>query len=249
MSPNPNQTQAAIAGLTAQEAEARLDRFGPNELAATQHHSALSELLREFMNPLVLILVIAAAASAFLGDTIDAGIIGVIVLLSAAIGLSQSYRSERALEQLRERVAPTATVLRGGEWKDIKRRDVVPGDIVRLSAGDLVPADARLLIARDLYVQQAALTGESLPSDKEATADPASTKADARNMVFLGTSIVSGTATAQVVATGARTAFGDISARLAARPEETAFDRGLRNFSQLLARTVLFLVLFLLNLA
>ena len=245
MSPNPNQTQAAIAGLTAQEAEARLAQFGPNEPAAAQHHSFLSDLLHAFMNPLVLILVIAAAASAFLGDKVDAGIIGVIVLLSTAINLSQTYRSQRALEQLRARVAPTATVLRGGEWKDIKRRDVVPGDIVRLSAGDLVPADARLLIARDLYVQQSALTGESLPSDKEATGEPASAKADARNMVFLGTSIVSGTATAQVVATGARTAFGDISARLAARPEETAFDRGLRNFSQLLARTVLFLVLFL----
>jgi Mg2+-importing ATPase len=121
----------------------------------------------------------------------------------------------------------------------------VPGDIVRLSAGDLVPADARLLIARDLYVQQAALTGESLPAEKEATGEAASTKADSRNMVFLGTSVVSGTATAEVVATGPRTAFGDIAARLAARPEETAFDKGLRNFSHLLARTVFFLVLFL----
>ena len=122
---------------------------------------------------------------------------------------------------------------------------MVPGDIVRLSAGDLVPADARFLIARDIYVQQAALTGESLPAEKEATGEPASSKADARNMVFLGTSIVSGTATAEVVATGTRTAFGDIAARLAARPEETAFDKGLRNFSHLLARTVFFLVLFL----
>ena len=245
MSPNTNQTQVAITGLTAQEAEARLDQFGPNEPAATQHHSFLSDLLHGFMNPLVLILVIAAVASAFLGDAVDAGIIGVIVLLSAAIDLSQTYRSQRAVEQLRDRVAPTATVLRGGEWKEIRRRDVVPGDIFRLSAGDLVPADGRLLIARDLYVQQAALTGESLPSEKQATGEPASAKADAPNMVFLGTSIVSGTATAEVVATGPRTAFGDIAARLAARPEETAFDRGLRNFSQLLARTVLFLVLFL----
>ena len=122
---------------------------------------------------------------------------------------------------------------------------MVPGDIVRLSAGDLVPADARLLIARDLYVQQAALTGESLPAEKEATGEAASTKADSRNMVFLGTSVVSGTATAEVVATGARTAFGDIAARLASRPEATAFDLGLRSFSQLLARTVFFLVLFL----
>jgi Mg2+-importing ATPase len=245
MSPNTNQTQAAISGLTAQEAEARLDQFGPNELTATQHHSFLSEVVHVFMNPLTLILVIAAAASAFLGDAVDAGIIGAIVLSSAVIDISQTYRSERAVEQLRDRVAPTATVLRGGEWKEIRRRDVVPGDIFRLSAGDLVPADGRLLTARDLYVQQAALTGESLPSEKQATGEPASAKADTPNMVFLGTSIVSGTATAEVVATGARTAFGDIAARLSARPEETAFDRGLRNFSTLLARTVLFLVLFL----
>jgi Mg2+-importing ATPase len=109
----------------------------------------------------------------------------------------------------------------------------------------MVPADARLLVARDLYVQQAALTGESLPAAKSATAEPASTKADAPNMVFLGTSVVSGTATAEVVATGPRTAFGDIAARLAAHPEETAFDRGLRDLSRLLAATVFFLVLFL----
>ena len=231
--------------MTAEEAAARLDQFGPNEPAAAKRHSFLSDLLHVFMNPLVLILVIAATASAFLGDKVDAGIIGVIVLLSAAIDLSQTFRSQHAIEQLRNRVAPTATVLRSGEWKEIQRREVVPGDIFRLSAGDLVPADARLLIARDLFVQQAALTGESLPAEKEATGEPASTKADARNMVFLGTSVVSGTSTAEVIATGARTAFGDIAARLASRPEETAFDKGLKDFSHLLARTVLFLVLFL----
>jgi len=201
--------------------------------------------LHVFANPLVLILVIAAIISAFMGQATDAVIIGVIVLLSAVIDVTQTYRSQQAMERLRDRVAPTATVLRGGEWKEIQRRDVVPGDVIRLSAGDLVPADARLLVARDLYVQQAALTGESLPTEKAATGEPPSAKAEARNMVFLGTSVVSGTATAEVVATGPHTAFGDIAARLAARPEETAFDRGLRNFSQLLAKTVLFLVIFL----
>jgi len=246
LSSNANETRAAMAGLTAAEAEARLNQFGPNEPAATKHHSFLSDLLHAFANPLVLILVIAAIASAFLGQTADAGIIGTIVLLSIVIDLGQTYRSQRAIEQLRERVAPTASVLRGGEWKEILRRDVVPGDVVRLSAGDLVPADARLLMARDLYVLQAALTGESLPAEKEATGEPASPKAEARNMVFLGTSVVSGTATAEVVATGMRTTFGDIAARLVARPEETAFDKGLRGFSHLLARTVFFLVLFLL---
>jgi Mg2+-importing ATPase len=238
--------QVAVTGLTPQEAVARLRQFGPNEPTSTRHHSFLFALFHVFANPLVLILVIAAIVSAFAGDAVDAAIIGIIVLLSGAIDFTQTYRSQYAMEQLRNRVAPTATILRGGEWKEIQRRDVVPGDITRLSAGDLVPADARLLNARDLYVQQAALTGESLPVDKEASGEPASTKADARNMVFLGTSIVSGTATAEVVATGARTAFGDIAARLAARAEETAFDRGLRNFSRLLANTVLFLVLFLL---
>ncbi|MGA2083908.1 MAG: magnesium-translocating P-type ATPase [Terracidiphilus sp.] len=245
MSPNTDQNPAASGGLTALEAQARLGQFGPNEPAATTHYSPVADLLHVFMNPLTLILLIAAGASAFLGDAIDAGIIGAIVLLSGVMDFSQTYRSQRAVERLHDQVAPTATVQRDGAWKELRRRDVVPGDLVRLSAGDMVPADARLLVARDLYVLQAALTGESLPAAKAATAEPASTKADAPNMVFLGTSVVSGTAIAEVVATGPRTAFGDIAARLAARPEATAFDRGLRDFSRLLAATVFFLVLFL----
>lgn len=238
--------QPALKGLRSEEVQARLEQFGFNEPASTQRYSFVADLMHVFMNPLVLILVVSAVVSAISGDAVDAAIIGIIVFLSGIIDFTQTYRSQRAIEQLRNRVAPTATVLRDGEWKEIPRRNVVPGDIVRLSAGDLVPADSRLLIARDLYVQQAALTGESLPAEKEATGEPASAKADAQNMVFLGTSIVSGTATAEVTATGPRTAFGDIAARLAARAEETAFDHGLKNFSQLLARTVLFLVLFIL---
>jgi Mg2+-importing ATPase len=240
-----DQMRVAIVGLTTQDAKGRLDRFGPNEPAAATHHSPVYDFLRSLANPLALILIIAAAASAFLGQKVDAVIISVIVLLSAVMDFAQTYRSQRAVEKLRAQVAPTATALRDGEWKDIGRREVVPGDIVRLSAGDLVPADARLLLARDLYIQQAALTGESLPAEKEATGEPVSNKAEARNMVFLGTSVVRGTATAEVVATGVRTTFGDIVVRLAAKPEETAFDKGLKSFSQLLTRTVLFLVLFL----
>jgi len=235
----------APAGLTTEQAQARLLQFGPNEPAATKHYSPIHDLLHMFSSPLTLILLFAAGASAVLGDRIDACIIGAIVLLSAIMDFSQTYRSQRAVERLHDQVAPTATVQRDGIWKEIRRSEVVPGDLVRLSAGDLVPADARLLDARDLYVQQAALTGESLPTPKAATAEPASTSADAPNMVFLGTSVVSGTATAEVMATGSHTAFGDIAARLAARPEETAFDRGLRDFSRMVAATVLFLVLFL----
>ncbi len=245
MPPSDHGVPAASAGLTAQEAEARLAQFGPNEPAATTHYSPVADLLHLFLNPLTLILLFSAGASAFLGDAIDAGIIGAIVLLSATMDFSQTYRSHRAVERLRDQVAPTATVQRDGTWQEMRRRDVVPGDLVRLAAGDMVPADARLLQARDLYVRQAALTGESLPTSKAATSEPASTKADAPNMVFLGTSVVSGTATAEVVATGPRTTFGDIAARLSAKPEETAFDRGLRGVGRLIAATVFFLVLFL----
>jgi len=242
---SPKEELAGSMGLTVQEAEARLSQYGPNEPAEAKRGSFLSDLWHAFTNPLVLILVIAASSSAFLGEKVDATIIAVIVLLSTAIDLGQSHHSQRAVEKLRAQVALTATVMRDGEWKELPRREIVPGDLVRLSAGELIPADARLVNARDLYVLQGALTGESLPAEKEATAEPASSKADARNMVFLGTSVVSGTATAEVVATGSQTAFGDIAARLGARPEQTAFDQGLRKFSQLLARTVIFLVLFL----
>lgn len=238
-------TPPTADGLTSQVAAERLARFGPNDPAPQKRHSPVLEFLGLFANPLVLILLIAAAASAVLGDVTDAAIIATIVALSNIIDFIQTHRSQKAVEQLQARVAPQATVLRDGKWQVIPRIEVVPGDVLRLSAGDLVAADARLLESRDLYVQQAALTGESLPAEKEARGEAASTRPDAENMVFLGTSIVSGTARALVVATGRSTAFGDISASLAASAEPTSFDRGLKDFSILLTRTVFFLVLFL----
>ena len=234
------------AGLTSQEAERRLRQFGPNDPAPARRHSFLTELLLLFVNPLVIILLIAAVVSGFIGQLVDAGIIAGMVLIGIGINFFQTYRSKIAIENLRARVAPTATVLRDGRWQEADRKKLVPGDSIRLSAGDLVPADSRLLASRDLYIQQAALTGESLPAEKEANGESDSSSPDARNMAFLGTSVVSGTATAVVIATGRQTAFGDIAERLAARPEETAFDRGLRQFGGLIMRAVVFLVLFLL---
>lgn len=245
MTLTPEESAPVASGLSSQEAQARLDQFGPNEPAAKKQYSPLADLAHLFLSPLTLILLMAAGASALLGDRVDAGIICAIVVISAIIDFHQTYRSHKSVERLQDQVAPTATILRDGTWKEIRRREVVPGDIARLSAGDMIPADARLLAARDLYVQQAALTGESLPVAKTASGQPTSTNADAANMVFLGTSVVSGTATAEVVATGAQTTFGDIAARMAARPEETAFDKGLRDFSRMLAAMVFFLVLFL----
>ena len=245
MASSSTATAIVPTGLTSDQAAESLKRFGSNELATTKQYSLVADLWRSLANPLTIILLIAAAVSAFLGQRVDATIIGTMVVLSTIIDLAQTHRSVSAMNKLRAQVSTTATVLRDGDWKEVHRREVVPGDIVRLSAGDLVPADARLVQARDLYVQQSALTGESLPAEKDVTDDPASTKADARNMLFVGTSVVSGTGISEVVNTGARTAFGDIAARLAARPQETAFSKGLRDFSTFLARTVLFLVLFL----
>ena len=235
-------------GLSSTEAARRLAEVGPNEPAETGRFSALGETLIVLANPLVLILLVAGVVSGLLGELVNAAIIVAMVALSSAVNFVQSYRSHRSVLRLRESVAPTATVLRDGAWREVLRREVVPGDLVRLAAGDLVPADAQLLQAKDLHVQQAALTGESFPAEKEAGGGAASAGGgpEAPDRVFLGTSVVSGSGVARVVATGPRTAFGEIAVRLLSRPPETEFERGLRRFGGLIMRTVVFLVLFIL---
>jgi Mg2+-importing ATPase len=235
-------------GLTSDEAARRLAQYGPNEAAPVRRYSALVEWLRLFANPLVIILLVASAISASLGQRVDAGIIVTMVLLGVMVNFWQSYRSQQAADRLRSSVIPTATVMRDGRWQELALRQVVPGDLVRLSAGDLVPADAQLIESRDLSVQQSMLTGESLPADKAAltAGQRADTEGpDAAHLVFLGTSVVSGTGTAVVVATGPRTMFGDIAVRLRARAPETEFEHGLRRFSLLILRTTVLLVLFI----
>jgi Mg2+-importing ATPase len=235
-------------GLTTVEARRRLAELGPNEPAPPRRGAALGEFLTFLANPLVGILLVASVVSALVGDAFNALIIVVMVVLSVVLNFVQTYRSHRAVERLREEVTPRATVLRDGRWTDIARRELVPADVIRLGAGDRVPADARLLETRDLHVQEAALTGESMPVEKMAALDAltAADREDARNTVFLGTSVVSGTALGLVVATGPATAFGDIAARLMERPPETEFERGIRRFAMLIMRTVVFLVLFVL---
>jgi Mg2+-importing ATPase len=242
------QLSSSDGGLSRQEAEERLARYGPNDPSPPRRISGAAETLLLLANPLVIILLIASLVSAILGEWINATLIAVMVLLGIALNFIQTYRSQRAAQRLREGVAPTATVLRDGDWLELPRRELVPGDVIRLSAGDLVPADARLIQARDLHIQQAALTGESMPAEKEAAdlAQTPSSPADATNTLFLGTSVVSGTATALIFATGRETAFGDIAALLAARPPETEFERGTRKFGLLIMRTTFFLVLFVL---
>ena len=237
----------ANPGLTSEDAAQRLAQFGPNEPVVVRRLSTVLQLLRLFVNPLVVILLVASAVSALLGQITDAAIIVTMVLLGVGINFWQSYRSEQAAEALRSMVTPTATVCRDGAWQETPIRAVVPGDLIRLSAGDLVPADSRLIEARDLSVQQSSLTGESLPVEKTPAAGKGAPEAgpDAPQLVFLGTSVISGTATAIVLTTGPRTVFGEIAARLTVRPPETEFEHGLQRFSVLILTTTITLVLFI----
>jgi Mg2+-importing ATPase len=237
-----------IAGLTSDEARTRLAQFGPNDPTPAGQFSALRHIGLQLANPLTIILLVASAIAVYLHQNVDAIIIVVVVTLGIAVNFFQTYRSEQAIRHLRERVAPTATVFRDGTWHELPRREVVPDDVVRLSSGDLVPADGLVLVARDFFVQQAAMTGESLPVEKEPHPDDPALHRNpsAPNMVFLGTSVVSGAATVRIFATGPKTAFGDIAAKLAERPEETEFERGLRRFSSLILRVIVFMVLFIL---
>ncbi len=235
-------------GLSSVEAARRLAAYGPNEPVAVRRLSAAVQVFQLFANPLVIILLVASVIAGSLGQQVDALIIVTMVVLGVTINFWQSYRSQQAADRLRSSVNPTATVLRDGAWLETPLRNVVPGDVFRLAAGDLVPADARLLESRDLSVQQSMLTGESLPADKIAsTVDHGdSIGPDAPHLVFLGTSVVSGTGTALATATGPKTMFGDIAVRLRSRVPETEFEHGLRRFSLLILRTTVVLVLFIL---
>ena len=239
-----------FSALSTAEARARLEQYGPNELVRARRVGVVRELVRGLASPLMIILLGASVLAASVGEVTDATIIIITVLLGAALDAYQTTRSGTAVERLRQSVIPTATARRDGAWIEIPRRELVPGDVIRVAAGDVVPADARLVSSRDLHVQQAALTGESLPAEKEAPAAPAAPPTptadpNERDALFLGTSVVSGVGVAMVTATAGRTTFGEIAARLREAPPPTELERGLRRFGALLAETVIFLVLFL----
>jgi Mg2+-importing ATPase len=237
--------KASEAGLAATEAQARLVAAGPNRLEEDQRQRLLRAFLSRFRNPLIIVLLCAAAVSALTQDPASFFIITTIVLLSVLIDFVQERRAEHAITKLRERVALRVTVLRDGEPHELPAAQLVPGDVVLLSAGDLVPADCRLISSKDLYVNEALLTGESYPAEKKENAPPGERSAPA-NGVFMGTSVVSGTARALVVATGRSTQIGSIASSLRKEPPPTAFALGIRDFGMLILRLTMLLVLFVL---
>jgi len=210
-------------GLSRAEAARRLAEYGPNELQAVHRISPWEILFEQFKNVLVIILLIAAVLSAFLGESlVEPIVIGIIVLFAVLLGFIQEYRAERAIEALRRMAAPTATMVRDGEELEAPARELVPGDLILLRAGDKVPADVRLIEAINLQIEEAALTGESVPVEKtiaplegdDANAGRSTPLGDRRNMAYAGTVVTYGRGRALVVGTGMSTEFGKIAQML-----------------------------------
>lgn len=203
-----------------------------------------ADILRRCRNPLVIQLLVICAVSAVMGDMRAASVVGGMVVLSVALSFVQENRSARAIEKLRAMVRSSVTALRGGREEEIPMSEVVPGDVVVLQAGSIIPADLRLIAAKDFFVSQSVLTGESMPVEKSADPAPASDKGimETPNAGFLGSNVLSGSARGVVINTGVHTYFGSISESLARRHTQTSFDRGIAGFTWLMIRFMVVMV-------
>jgi len=234
-------------GLPEQEAQDRLEEYGLNEPARKKKRTVFIQILSKFVNPLVIVLLIIGAFSLFFGEKISALLVGLMAVMSVLLSFIQEYRAGKEADRLSEMVRATATVYRNGRSKEIKIRELVPGDIVDIFAGDMIPADLRIISCKDLFINQASLTGESFPIEK--TSSHATGKSDSApdmgNIVFMGSSVVSGTALGVVIKTGISTRFGEMSRRLATMRVETSFDKGVHGFTWLMIRAMFFMVIFI----
>jgi Mg2+-importing ATPase len=237
---------ATAAGLSAAEALERRARVGPNVFRAVATQSLLTRLARRVFNPLIAVLIVAAAISGLSGDMGSFAIIVVVVSLSITLDIVQEHRAEQAADALRRSVAVKADVRRDGAVIAIPVEEIVPGDIVELRAGDLVPADGVVVEAHNAQVNQAVMTGESFPATKSGGASDGAAPADATNALFAGTSVVGGSTVMLVVETGARTRFGGIAAALSAEEPPTALEQGVKHLGLLILQLTVFLVLFVL---
>ncbi len=237
------QLGSAPQGLSTAQAQILLARYGPNTLRPTRRLSGLRLLLKQFQSPITLILIGAATLSLFLGDSTNAIIILAIVVVSSVLGFWQERGAADALAKLLAMVQTKATVLRDGAEVKVAFADVVPGDLVLLAAGATIPGDCLLLESHDLFVDEAALTGETYPMEKSSGVQAADTALSGRaNVLFMGTHVVSGSARAVVVHTGVATEFGKVSERLRLRPPETEFEHGIRHFGYFLMEVTLVLI-------
>ncbi|MFA6475451.1 MAG: magnesium-translocating P-type ATPase [Patescibacteria group bacterium] len=233
------------AGLSAAEAKARLEQFGYNTISEKKELGVIVEFLSHFKNPLIIILLSAALISGYLGETKSLVVIVVMILASVILDFFEEHSANNAAKKLKEKVSVTTTVIRGGNKLETKASQICAGDIIFLSSGDLVPADARIIEADDLFVNQSALTGESYPQEKTPEVLVAATETDSRNtnIVFLGSSVVSGTATAVVFQTGQNTEFGKIAKSILEKGSNDEFELGITKFGFFITKVILAITL------
>jgi len=238
-------------GLSQAEADSRLKQYGLNEIAREKRQSALMRLLSNVKNPLVLLLTALGVLSFLTGDLRATAVIFVMVVLGVVLRFLQEMRADNAAEKLKAMVSNTATLVRDGKEAEVPLKMLVPGDIIRLAAGDMVPADVRVLSAKDLFLNQAALTGESLPVERKAGEVSADVQnpLELPNICFLGSNVESGSATAVVVHTGDKTYFGSLAASIVGQRQLTSFDKGVNRFTWLMIRFIAVMVpaVFLIN--
>jgi len=232
---------SSLKGLSAEEAERRLGKYGANELAHAKQLGFWGDIFRRCKSPLVVQLLVIAAVSGAIGEAKSAVIVSAMVVLSVGLSYILDRRSSRAVETLGKRVQSRTLVLRDGAETEIKITEVVPGDIVLMHAGSIVPADVRLLVAKDFFLSQSSLTGESMPVEKTAQAGDSQNQSawELVNACYLGSSVTSGSARGVVVNTGTRTLFGSIFKSLGEEREKTSFDIGVRSFTWLMIRFML----------
>jgi Mg2+-importing ATPase len=240
-----------LDGLSQAEADSRLNQYGLNEIAREKHQSALMRLLSNVKNPLVLLLTALGVLSFLTGDLRATAVIFVMVVLGVVLRFFQEMRADKAAEKLKAMVSNTATLVRDGKEAEVPLKMLVPGDIIRLAAGDMVPADVRVLSAKDLFLNQAALTGESLPVERKADVTTADVQnpLELPNVCFLGSNVESGSATAVVIHTGDKTYFGSLAASIVGQRQLTSFDKGVNRFTWLMIRFIAVMVpaVFLIN--
>lgn len=237
--------QSKKTGLSEQEAARRLRDFGPNALHVRKETPAWKKLLRQLLNPLSLTLLCTSAISYALGEAVNAMLILLMVFMSVALNFIQEHRASTAAKKLEARISFKTMVRRGGRLLEVSSDDIVPGDVIELNAGDLIPADARLLESKDLYTNQSVISGESFPVEKHASARPHTNELpiEYQHTVFAGTSVVSGTASAVVLATGGHTQFGAIAQALTQEEHENDFLRGVRQLSTTVVRIIIVFVI------
>lgn len=231
-------------GLNASEVETLREEWGSNDLGQKKKHGFVMEILMRCKNPLVIQLLVIAAISLATGDIASATIVGAMVVISVGLSYYQENKSGKAVEKLNALVQTNCHVIREGKETEIPMSEIVPGDIVVLQAGSIIPADLRLISAKDFFVSQSSLTGESMPVEKhaETPAEPSAAVIEMPNAVFQGSNVVSGAAKAVVVNTGLRTHFGSISEKLGSAPVLTSFDRGIAGFTWLMMRFMIVMV-------